>query len=334
MDEDMYVIEAGEFEIERRLEAYARARLSPDPQVVARVRARVMREARLQAEMPRLGDLTAPARRARRVTGRHVSVGFLAAAVWLGVAAGSIFAAQAGGPLYPTRVWLEQATLPNDAPARAAAEFVRLDARLVDALSGASRGDAGAVQAALDAYRQVADETIAGTTGNADLEALVAAALDRHLAVLADVAARLADRGNTTAATAVGDSIARAIDHNEAAIDRLGSKPSGAGAGVGGGATGSSGHNGNGNGAGNGTGTGAGAGAGAGAGKPSPAGGGTGTKPTASPKATPTPKPTATPTPAPTDTRKPTPTDPPGKPSAAPTVRPTPKSSPHANGNN
>src|SRR5829696_4196881 len=48
MDEHMLGIELRDYEVERRLELYARARLTPDPQVKARARARVMREARLR----------------------------------------------------------------------------------------------------------------------------------------------------------------------------------------------------------------------------------------------------------------------------------------------
>jgi uncharacterized membrane protein YgcG len=329
MDEDMFVTEAGDFEIERRLESYARARLSADPQVVARIRARVMREARLQADAPRVAapdPLTA--RRARRMTPRRVSVGFLAAAVWLGVAAGSIFAAQAGGPLYPARVWIEQATLPSEAGARTTAEFVRLDARLADALVAAARGDAGAVQAALDSYRQIADDTIAVAAGNATLVGLVADVLDRHILLLSDVAARLSDKGNTTAATAVVASIARAIDHTQAAIVRLGGQPSGAGGG-----TGAAGGSGPGNG---GTGSGSGIGAG-GAVQPRPAASDVPKatkppKPTATPAATPKPTPAATAKPTPAATVKPTSDTTSNKPSASPTAKPTPKAAPHGGG--
>lgn len=291
----MQVIEAGDFEIERRLESYARARLSPDPQAIARVRARVMREARLRADLPRLTVLRAPtARRVRRPVARRLSMAVLAAAVWLGVAAGSIFAAQAGGPLYPARIWLEQATLPADSAARAAAEITRLDARMADAMAAAARADGGAVQAALDAYAQIADEMIAGTAGNPALESIVAAALDRHLAVLDEVGARLADRGNATAAAAIEASIARAVDHNQDVIDRLESVTPATG-----GAAGEDG---------------AGATGGSVSGGTHP----TDTK-TAEPRTTKSPKPTAQ------ATVKPTQDTTPNKPTSDPTAKPTPK---------
>src|SRR4029079_11071933 len=61
MDDEMQALDIRDFEIERRLDAFARARLSPDPQGVARARARVMREARLQFDSARLAARTAPA---------------------------------------------------------------------------------------------------------------------------------------------------------------------------------------------------------------------------------------------------------------------------------
>lgn len=285
----MQVIEAGDFEIERRLESYARALLSPDPLAIARVRARVMREARLQADLPRVVVVGAPAaRRIGRPVARRLSMAILAAAVWLGVAAGSIFAAQAGGPLYPARMWLEQATLPGEPAARAAAELTRLDARLADALAAAARGDTGAVQAALDAYGQIADEMIAAAVGNATLESIVAA-LDKHLVGLGEVASLLDDKGNATGAGAAEASISRAIEHNQDVIDRLEStKPA---AGTGGEPGGTS---------------------GSGGGQPTDAGGD-------DPKATKTPKP------MPEDTVKPTQDPTPNKPTAAPTAKATPE---------
>ena len=304
----MQVIEAGDFEIERRLESYARARLSPDPQTIARVRARVMREARLQADLPRTTILGAStSRRIRRPVARRLSMAILAAAVWLGVAAGSIFAAQAGGPLYPARLWLEQAALPGEAAARTASELSRLEARLADALSAATRGDTGAVQAALDAYGQIADEVIAATTGNQTLGGTVAAALDKHLAVLGEVAARLADKGNATAAAAVEASVVRAIDHNQVAIDRFEStKPA---AGAGGGAVGTSRPAG---------------------GQPTQAGG-EGPTATRTPKATQDPS-ANKPTSAPTAKATPEPTV---KPTPRATTRPTPpEHTPRGNGDN
>jgi hypothetical protein len=288
MDDDMQAMDVRDRDIERRLESYARARLTPDPQAVARARARVMREARLQFEASRIAVHIAPAvlLTTHRSTARRVMMPFLAASLWLGIAVGSISAAQPGGPLYATRVWIENAALPSGGVARASGELARLDARLSDALGGASRGDANAVQAALDAYRQIADETIAAAAGDPALEALISAALDRHLAVLAAVASSLDAKGNDIAAAAVEASIQRAIDHNEAVVTRI--QASGAGNGANGGPAAAPGSGGNG------AGTGAtGGGTGGNTGGASGTGGGTGTggqdKPAKTPKPTPAP---------------------------------------------
>lgn len=322
----MQALDARDFEIERRLESYARARLSPDPQTIARIRARVMREARIQADLPRVAVAPlAETTTVRRPVRRRLALTVLAASVWLGVAAGAVSAAQAGGPLYPARMWIEQATLPSSGTARTTAELARLDARLTEAVAAAARGDASAVQAALIAYRSIADETIAATASDVALQTIVATALDRHLAVLTDVVARLTAKGNTTAASAVQVSITRAIAANRSVIDRLGAGGAAnnaggdaAGAGSnGGGANGAGGNAGNG---GNGTGPGTGGGAGAGVGAHP-------TDAVATPKPTKTPKPTPEPTaePSPDATPKATPDTTPNKPSAPPRSAPAPK---------
>jgi len=299
MDDDMQAMEVQDREIEFRLEAYARARLSPDPQAIVRSRARIMREARLQFEAAQIAARPAPpavARPRRPLFGR-VALSLLAASVWLGVAVGSIFAAQPGGPLFPARMWVESATLPSDATARTNVELGRLQARLDEALSGAVRGDASAVAAALAAYSQIADEMMAATNGDATIEALVAAALDHHRATLTAVATTLSDKGNDTAAAAVEATIERTIDHNQAVIDRIDDQPAdGAGKGSAGGGGGTKPDNTNGGG------TVGGSTVGAPTASP-PAGGGTaegdgGDKPAKTPK--PTPDPTPDPTPRPT----------------------------------
>lgn len=236
----MHVMDAGDLEIERRLDSFARARLTPDPQAAARIRARVMREARLQFEAARIAAHVMPAvtRAQHRSLTRRLVTPLLAAAVWLGIAVGSISAAQAGGPLYPARMWIESATLPSGLEARTAAELEHLDARLAEAMSAAAHGDAGAVAAALAVYRAIADDALASASasGDADLEALVAAALDHHRVVLGAVAERLADQGNATAAGAVETSFQRAIEHNETVIERLEAALSGGAGSTGGGA--------------------------------------------------------------------------------------------------
>ncbi|GAC1669048.1 MAG: hypothetical protein NVS9B8_11690 [Candidatus Limnocylindrales bacterium] len=219
----MQAIEVRDDEMERRLGAYARARLSPDPRAIARVRARIMREARLQFEASRIAVHIAPAviRQTHRSLFRRVAMPLLAASVWLGIAVGSISASQAGGPLYATRMWAENAMLPDGRASRAAAELGRLDARLAEAYAAATRGDAGAVNAALDAYRLIADDAIAASTGDLSLEATVATALDKHKVVLEAVAAGLVQKGDDNPAAAVEAAIQRAIERTQAVVDQL-----------------------------------------------------------------------------------------------------------------
>jgi hypothetical protein len=231
-DDEMQALDIRDFEIERRLEAFARARLSPDPAGVARTRARVMREARLQFEAARTATIAPPVvLGAGRPLARRIAVPLLAASLWAGVVVGSVAAAQAGGPLYPTRLWIETATLPSGGSARTAAELDRLDARLADAMGAAARGDSDAVTAALAAYRQIADDAISAAGGDQALETKVTAALERHVAVLTAVSEGLEAKGNTTAAAAVETAIERAIEHNASVVAGLANNGGGAGAG-------------------------------------------------------------------------------------------------------
>jgi len=264
-DDEMYVMDAGEIELERRFDAFAHTRLSPDPAARARVRARVMREARLHHDAARIALHMAPAIEARhRSSARRLGVPLLAASVWLGIAAGSIAAAQAGGPLYPTRMWLETATLPASGDARAMADLGHLDARLGEALAAATRGDRDAAAAALEAYAEAAEDARANAL-DPGVAAQVESALEHHLAVLTAVADGLAAKGNDTAADAIGENIERAIAHSAAVLDTLanhqGEPAQGGGAGQG---NGNGSGDGNANSGGNGTGSGSGSGSGAG----------------------------------------------------------------------
>ena len=89
-DEMQQTLEIRDFEIERRLEAFARARLSPNPVAAARTRARVMREARLQFDAARIAAQIAPAvaLSTRRSSPRRFLTPLLAASMWVGIAVG------------------------------------------------------------------------------------------------------------------------------------------------------------------------------------------------------------------------------------------------------
>lgn len=222
----MHASFGGDLEIERRLDRYAQVRLSPAPDVSARIRARVMREARLgfavQAERVANGSLLperATQRRSRLI--RRGGALLLAAGLALGVAGGALAASQAGGPLYEARVWLEMATLPSNASDRADAEVARLESRLVELMAAARSGDQSAVAAALAAYEQIADEALASAAGDVAALERISLALGQHVAVLEGVAATAPDQ----AREAIEANIARAIAHNGAAIDRIQATP-------------------------------------------------------------------------------------------------------------
>jgi hypothetical protein len=311
MDDPMQASMAADLEVERRLDDFARGRLTPSAVSKARSRARVMREARLAfadqaAHVAALAPAQADANVARSAARRtHVRRGFalLAAAVLSLVVVGGAFAAStAGGPLYGARVWLETVTLPTDVTARAEAEITRLDARLADLQIAVQSGDRAAAAAALAAYEQIADEALAGAgTDQAAIDQLTAA-LDRHVAVLERVAAQVPPQ----AAASITTNIQRAINHNDAAIERIQAGPHG-------GATNGGTNDGSAGSGSAGSGTPPAAGSTDAAGSPDSA--------TPTPKVKPTPKadPTAAPAAA---TTPPTPKVPPGKPSPRPDKTP------------
>ena len=192
--------------VERALEAYARAELTPDPARLARMRAELMVQAdeRLGSRVP----LALPAVRARRA--RFVPA-LLAAGLAVLLLGGLTYASsQAGGPLYSARVWLEDATLPTEPAARLNAEIGLLRERLADASQGASEGNGGAVRAALDAYRATVDQAVATAGGDLSLATRLELVLGRHEAVLKALVGRLP--------ASAGDAIQRAIDRTEQKI--------------------------------------------------------------------------------------------------------------------
>jgi hypothetical protein len=156
----------------------------------------------------------------------------LAAVVWLAIAVGTIAAAHAGGPLYPTRLWLENATVPTNGSARVTAELDRLESRVEEVLEAANNGDVQGVAAALDAYAAIAADATAAGSGDPVQLARVEQALANHVAVLTAVAAGLSDRGNDTAADAVERNIERAIAHSAAVIANLAAHQGGPAAGT------------------------------------------------------------------------------------------------------
>lgn len=240
MDDEMQAIEVRDAELERRFEAFARFRLTPDSQAIARIRARVMREARLRHEAVRIAAYVVPVVEARRRSPfRRVAMPLLAAAVWMAIAVGTIAAAQPGGALYSTRLWVERATLPSMGSARVDADLRNLDDRISEALAAASANDRGALSAALDAYGFSADDATTSSAGDAALGTRVEDALARHQAVLTALVTGLTARGNDTAAAALERNIERALDHTAAVLAALETRRGGGDASNGGGNGGS-----------------------------------------------------------------------------------------------
>ena len=227
MDESMQASMGGDLEIEQRLNAFARVRLSPTERASARMRARVMREARLAMATPTWSRTTTPsidhARVLRGGLARRGAGLLLAAGLTLAVAGGAMAASQAGGPLYPTRMWLETVTLPSAGAARTDADIERLESRMDEVIAAARRGDRGAVAAALLAYEEIADEALTAAAGDEAAIERLRIALDRHVAVLQAVAAKVPPQ----AGEAIGRNIDRAIERSGATLDRIHANPGG-----------------------------------------------------------------------------------------------------------
>jgi hypothetical protein len=230
MDEPMHATPTADMELGQRLDAYARARLSLPPEAAARIRARLMQDARQtlgSAAVPP-GLTTHGARSVSRGNGwsrarlRRGGALLLAAGLAVGVLGGTAAAAQPGGLLYAARVWVEEVTLPSDPSERAAAELRRLEARMSEIEAAASSGDQDALAAAIAAYGEIADEALGGAGTDTSLLDRLRVALDRHLAVLRAVAAT----APAQAQAAIERNIERAVEHNDATLLNIGSRTS------------------------------------------------------------------------------------------------------------
>jgi hypothetical protein len=227
-------------ELERRLEAYAAARLSPDPRQMARIRTAVVTEAHRTLAGPSLLALPValpqplppgarPAGRRRFSSGgwRRTALALAAASLAGLLLGGTAFAAsRAGAPLYGVRVWLEAATLPVDRDARAAAELSRLQSRLGDVADAAARGDGSAVSAALAEYRTSVEQALATAGEDHDLLARLEIELMRHRVVLASLLGMVPSTAQ--------DAIQQVLDRDQHALDaiRLRGKPGSNGSGA------------------------------------------------------------------------------------------------------
>jgi hypothetical protein len=212
-------------ELTRRLDAFAQLRLSPTPEAAARMRARVVGAARATAASATVPTLPRPSQRVPRVRSvrlvrPRLAPALLAAAVGVLIAATAALAANPGGPLYGVRIWAESVSLPSDPDARATAEIARLDARIAEVSRAAGSGDERAIAAALEAYREILEDTVATPpkAGAGSNDAL-ADTLNRHHAVLLDLLDRVTPQAR--------GGISNAIEQSERAL----AKPHGNGSG-------------------------------------------------------------------------------------------------------
>jgi len=233
-DEQMQHRDPVDDELARRLEAYAEARLSPDPSATTRMRARVMAVAHFRAALVRADEdraaaaagpgSEAQAERTRRFAWRRPLTALLAAGLTLGVGVGSVAASQAGGPLYGARIWAETLTLPTNANDRAQAELGRLEDRLAEAAAATAAGDLNAANAALDAYGSIVSEA----TNDVGNDVSAAATLEGGVRSNIDVLTVLVDRFENqpgAAGEAIQRALQRAVDRSDSAIDELHGKP-------------------------------------------------------------------------------------------------------------
>ena len=143
--------------------------------------------------------------------GRRIGAS-MAAAVLAGLLVGStaFAASRAGGPLYEPRLSLEALTLPSDPTQRLDAELARAQTRIAEIAEAASRGDDGAIDAAVHAYAQTLGD-IDASTGESAGRARDAVIL--HQAVLRNLLLRVPIQAQS--------GIERAISNSSVAIDVL-----------------------------------------------------------------------------------------------------------------
>jgi hypothetical protein len=222
MNEEFVDRRPGDLEVYRRLDAFAQLRLAPDAVVMARMRSTLVAEAARLADA-RSAAASQPADPvpygrergwsiSRRRAGRMAS-GLLAAALTVGLAVGSVAAAQAGGPLYGTRLWVETMLLPTGAADRADAQVARLDERLAEVRASLAGGDPGATSAALNAYASILTELERQAMADAAVADRVRDDVQRHLAVLEALVGRVPPQAQ--------GALLLALDRSDSALERL-----------------------------------------------------------------------------------------------------------------
>ncbi len=177
-------------EMEQRLRAYADARLSPTPEAVERMRAAIIARAAVSGATRGVRRPSAALLRWWPMRSRRAVGALLAASLTVGSAA-AVFAATPGSPLYATRLWLETLTLPASGDARVAAQVEQLDQRDAEVEQASLANDAGAVTAALAAFDMEMAQAVRDAGDDASKLAHLEAVLQKHLAVLQGVEAKV-----------------------------------------------------------------------------------------------------------------------------------------------
>jgi chromosome segregation ATPase len=138
----------------------------------------------------------------------------MAASLTLGTSA-AVFAAPPGSPFYNARLAIETALLPAKVDERLAAREDHLEDRLREAEAAAASGDIVALEAALVAFQAELDAAVA--TSDEDLARLahLQAAIEKHVAKLQELAARLPTE------VARGNALEHAIDAGRKAVEKL-----------------------------------------------------------------------------------------------------------------
>ena len=226
MNEDFVERRPADLEIYRRLDAFAQVRLTPDATAMARIRTALMgqalaladaRSAALSAQTPLPVALPERPAIAFPRPQRRAAAALLAACLVMGIGAGSVAASQAGGPFYGPRMWIEEATLPSDPMARANAQIARLDARLQEVRVASGSGNAGAAEAALEAYAVIMADLDAQAAANGAVAAMVDDDMARRQVVLMGLLDEVPAQAQ--------DAIQHALQQGANAIDENGVDP-------------------------------------------------------------------------------------------------------------
>jgi hypothetical protein len=196
------------------LSAYASARLAPRQVAVARIRSGVVEEARLHSHRTRTARGAAMA---RRRAARRATAGLLAAALVVGGAVSVSAASAPGGPLYGARLWVETASLPVSADARALVLIRQLENRAADVESAARSGDSNAVAAAATAYGEAVRAALGQAGSNPDRLTHLESVLGAHVAVLETLTSSVPQRAQA--------GLGRALSSSQHAVEQINASP-------------------------------------------------------------------------------------------------------------